>query len=67
MCKSHTLHEVAILFLKGGTKPSLAHVNGGVPISLLNAMAVLVYFPKLLSSRSSWKLGAENSVRIKLF
>lgn len=63
--KSHTLREVAVP-LKGGTKLSPAHINGGVTISFLHAMVVLVCFPKLLSSGRSWKLGVENAVKIKL-
>lgn len=50
MHKSYTLQEIAVPFLKVGTKPSLEHMNVGVPISLLHAMVVLVLFPKLLSS-----------------
>lgn len=53
MRKLHTLHEVAVPFLKGGTKPSPAHINGTVSISHLHAMVVLVCFAKLLSSRRS--------------
>lgn len=50
MHKSYALQELALPFLKGSTKPSLEHINVGVPISLLHAMVVLVPFPKLLSS-----------------